>query len=363
VPVLREVLLAVQSDGLNRIDLAEKRRGYYEDLDVTRIDRRLRFLRSRAGQDPWNKLLGRVQRRTDDFLGWELLPSTVVEFDGGTITVNRWGMRDRDYEQKKPQGICRIALLGSSHEFGRGLTDGLAINAQLEARLNADAEWNGERRQYEILNFAVGGYSAFQHLYVLENKALQFDPDVVMYVVNVYDEKFLVAHAAAVLASGGDCPYGIIQGIAIEAQITPGMSSELIEARLQPFAHRLHVAAIKELATICRAHECRPVLVFRPSPTAIEGIEREVETGFAIQLMQVGAKTGIPAFDLSSAFQNCDKNSLTISLWDDHTNARGHQLLADELFRQLSLPESRGLWQTTRDDVMDGADPNSLGGK
>ncbi len=344
VPALRAPLLAMSSDGLNYLDLAQKRRGYYEELDVTRIDRNARFLASRGSPDRWRALVDRFRRETGDFMIREHLPSTNVAYAGGTITINRWGMRDRDYELEKPVGVVRLALLGSSHEFGRGLSDGLAFETLVEKRLNADAQ-SSEPGRYEILNFAVDGYGAFQHLCLLERNAVRFQPDIVLYVVNAKDEHFTLENTARALESGCDCPYGIIDDIARDAQITPGMSSELIEAHLRPFAPQLYKWAIGAIVAKCRANACSPYLVFRPSPAARVGLERDREEESFRHVREITKDLFIPVLDLTSAFRNARSDeSLVIGHWDDHTNELGHRLLADEMCRLIVLPNGGTIW-------------------
>ena len=45
------------------------------------------------------------------------------------FSTNGWGMRDRDYAQRKPAGTLRIALLGPSHVMGNGVADGADLRS------------------------------------------------------------------------------------------------------------------------------------------------------------------------------------------------------------------------------------------
>ena len=46
---------------------------------------------------------------------------------------------------------------------------------------------------------------------------------------------------------------------------------------------------------------------------------------------------GLELIDLSGVFDTVvDRNSLVLAKWDDHTNARGHRMLADALFERLA---------------------------
>ena len=70
--------------------------------------------------------------------------------------MNRWGMRDRDYEKVKPAGTFRAALMGDSYAVGLGVPPDSTWESLVEARLSASPPKGFERA--EILNFSVGGF-------------------------------------------------------------------------------------------------------------------------------------------------------------------------------------------------------------
>ena len=77
-------------------------------------------------------------RETDDNLIVELVPSTTIEFNGAQLSTNRWGMRDRDYEQTPAPDTYRIALTGPSFVMGSGVADNEVFEWLLEDRLNQE---------------------------------------------------------------------------------------------------------------------------------------------------------------------------------------------------------------------------------
>ena len=54
-----------------------------------------------------------------------------------------------------------------------------------------------------------------------------------------------------------------------------------------------------------------------------------------VHLKQVAEESGFIVLDLSDAYDNQDLESLVVAYWDKHPNARGHQLIADDLYRKL----------------------------
>ena len=104
-----------------------------------------------------------VLKLLDDALERDLYPSKHVIWNGNTFTTNTWGMRDREYSKEKPAGTLRIALLGPSHVVGNGVAGGAPFQTLVEDRLNREFTHSRYRR-FEILNFAVDGYTMVQQL-------------------------------------------------------------------------------------------------------------------------------------------------------------------------------------------------------
>src|SRR5262249_12056219 len=113
-------------------DAEALRRGYYEDLDVARRDTAVGAALNPEGEY-WP--VGLYHRPTEDFLLYEPIPGFAQEIQGKQVTINRWGMRDRERQKAKPPGVCRIAVLGSSGEMGHGIGDEDCLTRILEERL------------------------------------------------------------------------------------------------------------------------------------------------------------------------------------------------------------------------------------
>ena len=122
-----------------------------------------------------------LARPTGGLPDFELVPSAQGQFHGAAVRTNRWGMRDQDYEKTPQPTTLRIALLGSSHVFGDGVENEETFETLLEQRLNQEVK-GAPYERYEILNFAVGGYSALDCMAVLEDKVFEFKPQYIFYV-------------------------------------------------------------------------------------------------------------------------------------------------------------------------------------
>ncbi|NCC51452.1 MAG: hypothetical protein EOM20_09585 [Spartobacteria bacterium] len=95
---------------------------------------------------------------------WLTVPDT-------EISNSRGFAGEREYEDEKPEGTIRVAVMGCSCTQGSGD----AYPAKLERLL---AEALGSNR-YEVINGGVGSYSTWQGLQMFEQRILPLKPDIV----------------------------------------------------------------------------------------------------------------------------------------------------------------------------------------
>jgi hypothetical protein len=180
-PTIASTIQPLRSGRLSRLDNAALERGYYEQLlQVNRFNSQLWEVYAKRPKNWLDIESGQLKRHVGGFAQTELIPSFVAHSNYGPISINRWGMRDQDYERKPPPGTFRIAMLGPSNVMGWGVGDGETFEALLESWLNAERAGTQSAR-YEILNFGVPGYQPPQQLVAFE-KALDFEPNAVYFV-------------------------------------------------------------------------------------------------------------------------------------------------------------------------------------
>lgn len=117
-----------------------------------------------------------VLHRYTDIPGliYEMKPGFTVPYGGDR--TNSFGMRDREYNMKKPDGVFRICVVGDSVAYGWRLKVEDTFANLIEERLNA----RGGNLKYEVLNFSVSGYCSSQEEIVLARKVMPFSPDMVI---------------------------------------------------------------------------------------------------------------------------------------------------------------------------------------
>ncbi len=108
-PSSKSIIARLHRDVLNARDLAQQRRGYYEDST---------WAGWTTGNGGNEGSAGRMERRKksffrqrSDFLLYEIVPSVSTIMGGAPIKSNRLGMRDREYAKIKPPNTYRIVLV------------------------------------------------------------------------------------------------------------------------------------------------------------------------------------------------------------------------------------------------------------
>jgi hypothetical protein len=329
----QELISDLTVNRLSDVEAALLQRGYYEDLiGVNRFNSQLWEIYSKRPSD-WPTITEtEAARQTGDNFIVELVPSTSITFHGEKLSVNRWGMRDRDYEKIPAPDTYRIALTGPSFVMGYGVADDEGFEPLLEARLNSE-NTGSSYKKYEILNFAVPGYSAIQDLMVLEQKALPFQPNAFFFMAHQREEEAVVLYLADRISVGADLPYPDLMELARRAGAQPGMTKAEAERRLKPYGTEILSWTYRRIVEDSRTQGILPVWIFMPT---LENPLREEEV---VHLKGVAQESGFIVLDLSDAYDNQDLESLVVAYWDKHPNAKGHRLIAEDLYRKLREKE------------------------
>jgi hypothetical protein len=312
-------------------------RGYYENLNnvIVPTSELREVLASRP--DDWLPLTesGAV-RPTNDLLLYELVPSLDRSLKDAPFETNRWGMRDQDYEQSPAPETYRIALLGGSVELGSGVKHEETFEYLLEKRLNVENA-GGRHKRFEILNFSVGGYRILQQVIVLERKVLAFKPNVLFCVVHSGDDGrlFPVNKFAPPRVDPEQFEYEGLKEILHRAGITRPVRSQRAARRLAPFREDTILWAYREMAEISRRNNILPVLIVLPTWPGVDDADK------AVPLIQAAEQAGFITLSLTDVYGNAKGIDLQVAPWDRHPNARGHELIAEGIYRVLQKNRDR----------------------
>ncbi|HSJ15972.1 MAG TPA: hypothetical protein VK939_16310 [Longimicrobiales bacterium] len=347
------LVATLRSVALNQRDTALQHQGYYEGLDN----------RGRLSAELWNAYGNtpadwvpiqdtEVYRQRSDFLLADLRPGMRdVSVKGAPFSTNSWGMRDREYPLAKPPGTLRIAVLGPSHTAGSGVPDGAAFDVPLEAELNRQGP-AGTR--YEVLNFSVPTYSFVQQVAYLELLVRDFEPDVVLLTATgtTYFDPPIMRHLMTVLKRAIPIPYPELQQIITRAGIHEGdvghdgvavpfewlrtllrrvgaqvrIPDRELQQRLESVTGEVTRWALERSARVITEMRAAPVLMV----VDLVGMERD-----PAPVLTEAAQAGFAVLDLRDVYAGHDPGALQLGDWDNHPNARAHELIAQRLSGEL----------------------------
>jgi len=239
------------------------------------------------------------------------------------------------HEVTKPAGTRRIVLLGSSIAAGAGVDPSQNFGSRFEKRLNE----SGLPQHFEVSNLAVGGYELTQVMDVALEDAPRLQPDV--YLVSLtelhmfrnWDE-----HLVDIVQMGLDPKYGFLRDTIRASGVRKDDDTVTALAKLAPYRLPVLRQSLMEIQSRAARDHAFFFALLMPSMEdgnwsrkRMEGVEEFVSS------------LGIPVIDLLDTFDGIlDLVPLRIKPSDVHPNARGHEMISQNLYRKLrARPE---LW-------------------
>lgn len=120
------------------------------------------------------------------------IPGLIYERIPDTEETNSQGFRGPDWQQQKQDNVWRIVMLGDGIARGDGVAFSESLGKRLEHFLNHERTPNAPRA--EVLVLAESGYNTAQELSLLEHKALDLAPDLIVWVYALDDPALPLLH-------------------------------------------------------------------------------------------------------------------------------------------------------------------------
>jgi len=272
---------------------------------------------------------------------------------------NSLGFRSAEIAQKKPPGVYRIAFLGDSTVFGWGVQAGERFSDLLAERLNQ----RHDGRCYEVLNFAIPGYTSLHGLEVYRRYALDFSPDMVMVSFGANDGRLVPKAVKQLLGHRS-----ILQGLKnfLVNFKTYRLLRKWMFSLYNPFDHlkQTETQAMEPFITLDEYCANLQAIIDENKQRSIRTVFLSLcsPIDYLAKMSAVAQREGIPEFDgmyvlLQSiaAIQNDPTQKKNISYYQRlygpkllrerrilyvtsdtcHPNRIGHQVLADFLYERL----------------------------
>jgi hypothetical protein len=270
---------------------------------------------------------------------YELKPMLEAYFKLARFRTNSQGLPDKEYSINKPSNTFRVVVLGDSFTMSAGVDMEATFHSILEERLNRESSSS----KYEFINFGVGGYVPRQNLATLKYKALEYNPDLVLFCIGeVLFAKFDIQEKAYTL------PYRV------KPRTNPFFESFFIKLLEKNkfviyFKHKFKSANRNKnddfIETLISEHIKRLKSVFlelhvisktRHLPICIILLERSDKNHVFAEILKNSAdEFGFFFVDTSPAFKGVKLSKYIIYKLDWHPNAKAHKIFAAVIYDYL----------------------------
>jgi lysophospholipase L1-like esterase len=283
---------------------------------------------------------GNLYRRTPRRL-YELRPGVdgTVGRRGIHIHINAAGFRDdAEYPFAKPSGTMRVMVLGDSFTFGGKVALEETYPKLVGARLDAVEP----ERRHEVLNFAVPGYNTEQEALLLEERALAYEPDLILvgFVLNdaarmsqlvpPREPLFPWLHSLLKRLDVVQLVYGNYKRIRMGLQ-TGRWSRSSEDPDFMPGAPRwaLTREALRLIAALASSRGARTLVVVWPMLDDLG--DRYPHLAKHQLVAETCRELGIPLLDLLPSFRDREAPTLWAEPRDHHPNAEAQRIAADAI--------------------------------
>ena len=308
----------------------------------------------------------------DEMLGWVCKPNAegiygMTEEYTIHVKINSKGLRDREYNYSKPDGIKRIVVLGDSFTWGIGVEDKERYTEILEDSL---------LKNIQVMNMGAAGYGNDQELLFLREEGVKYSPDVVivafyhndltnnmhsfqyfqykpMFVLDA-ENKLILTNVP--VPQKGFLSFGMLLythshtfHFLFERLQSRGILDKLIKMVFgkkdasttnvsyiteRQNGYNLTKAILREIDAVAEANNAKTMIVIFPFRAHVKNKNCDPEINGA--LVDFGKESNIPVLDLLPEFREHAKNGEQLYFKNDsHWNANGHRLAAELIYDKL----------------------------
>jgi len=306
----------------------------------------------------------------DPYLIWIPKKNTEGYDKYSRFKMNNYGFRnDYDIDQKKPNNVFRVIVLGGSVAWGTGASS----NRTVWTKVLEDLMEGALGRKVEVLNAGCAGYVSFQELVYLEFRLLQFSPDLVivfdgyndlyrssLYSDNEYQDNVIPNYV--IEKSFFDSPLiiqiiGLIKEKSYFFKLTKRIYEKIIYESGRPiynvkYLNKRGIANylnnIKSISDILKGRGIKSIFLLQPylaeSGKPLSSEERKVlsnagqEVAVIKKAMDIlrgeyksfSSKNDLVFYDLNDVF---DSFSVNQTFWYDHVhlNDEGHRVIGEKV--------------------------------
>lgn len=323
------------SDGSpNKLEKTNAEAGYYDKLiegeEGNTIGIGGRSLKKMVKKNPYTN----AYFYQNNIVNRRMKPNLNIVGPDHNFQSNSFGIRDKEYSIKKPDGTKRLALLGGSYQMGSGVNNNEVFEAIAEERMNKELV-DSNYKHFEIFNFAAGGYYLLQHVELVNTSVFQYDMDALVYFAHTDERGKVVKDFTTIIKKELPLKYPFLEQIVEKAGIKSYMSILQIRELLTPYSDTIMKWGYKEIYAQCKKNNVVPVWAYMETTTEF------VEDTEYNELKAYAESLGFVTLDLRNTYGNIDRVEIQISDLNTHPNVLGHRLIAERFYRELKLKRDR----------------------
>ena len=274
---------------------------------------------------------------------------------GHSVTTNRLGFRERDFEIPKPPGRYRVMVLGDSFTWGSGL----ALQERYTERVEQQLEQQFPAQQIEVLNFGQPSTPTTEHARSLEVLAEQIDADRIVVGFCINDPQPRAQNFAAELESYRWLFLGIEAlgrcRLVDTQQFLKTHSDQLLrnvgavpqwwtalDRVYQPDSPewQAFLGALKSIEQHCTARQQPPPLFaalwYGRGDFAKPDARLRLITKWCRQATTAAQQAGFETVDMEPTFRRQGNRDRWVNAWDGHPSAECNRIYADHIARHLA---------------------------
>jgi hypothetical protein len=311
----------LQENKLSDKDKKTMERGYYQKL-LTSDNNALKLSQVQL-KKPKNWYNNDAYYKTNDLLRKRFKRNYATTFKNAQLRTNSWGMRDKEYSLSKNESTYRIALLGGSYEMGAGVNNEETFEALIEQQLNQKY-----KDSIEILNFAIGGYHLVEGVFNLDS-TIRFNPDAIIYTAHSNELQRLQSRFIDLVTSNVKIDDPFVIQVKKASGITKDMCMLEKQNRLKPFTKYILKWGYASIANKCNRNNIQPIWMYVPALGDTEDPDYN-------NILSLAKQCGFLTITINEPYKDFKTHELMVAPWDYHLNKKGHELVANKLFKQLT---------------------------
>lgn len=280
-------------------------------------------------------------------ISYELNKSYEGIYSGAYTKINSQGLRDKEYSSEKPSNTYRIVVLGDSFTFGDGIALEETYTKQLENILNEKLN----DKNYEVINFGVDGYNTIQEAEVLKEKAIKFDPDLIIIgylpndaeisgqnkLDNTQEENEIKKSAYFKFMNFLNKYSRFVQYVRAKVLNLNLYHKGYISYFSEIYAEdsiewQKNMESIKKIADIGKENNIPVLLIIIPIPAKFNNYHLgDIHEKVKIESIN----NDLYVLDTLAYFQNQELNEITVSMYNPHLNKKGNEIIANAIYNEI----------------------------